>query len=82
MDTARAAANVALLFAPGSRQAYSNAGFNVLGAIVEKASGQRYADFVRDNVFAPAGVTRFGALQTGRPSRAKRCGMPRTAPSW
>ena len=64
MNTARAAASATLLFAPGSRQTYSNAGFNVLGAIVEKASGQRYADFVRDNVFAPAGVTRFGALQT------------------
>ena len=62
MDTARAAARARLRFAPGSQQAYSNAGFNVLGAIVEKASGQRYIDFVRDNVFRPAGVTRFGAL--------------------
>jgi N-acyl-D-amino-acid deacylase len=62
MDTARAAARASLRFAPGSQQAYSNAGFNVLGAIVEKASGQHYADFVRDNVFRPAGVTRFGAL--------------------
>jgi CubicO group peptidase (beta-lactamase class C family) len=64
MNTARAAADAVLLFAPGSRQAYSNAGFNVLGAVIEKASGQSYADFVRDNVFAPAGVTRFGALQS------------------
>jgi CubicO group peptidase (beta-lactamase class C family) len=62
MDTARAAARASLRFLPGSQQAYSNAGFNVLGAIVEKASGQHYADFVRDNVFRPAGVTRFGAL--------------------
>ena len=62
MNTARAAARAHLLFAPGTQQAYSNAGFNVLGAIVEKASGQTYADFVRDNVFRPAGVTRFGAL--------------------
>jgi CubicO group peptidase (beta-lactamase class C family) len=63
MDTARAAAGARLRFAPGSQQAYSNAGFNVLGAVIEKASGQRYADFVRDNVFRPAGVTRFGALE-------------------
>ena len=62
MNTARAAARAHLLFAPGSQQAYSNAGFNVLGAIVEKASGQGYIGFVRDNVFRPAGVTRFGAL--------------------
>jgi len=65
LDTARAAARVRLTFAPGSNQAYSNAGFNVLGAVIEKASGERYIDFVRDNVFAPAVVTRFGALDAG-----------------
>ncbi|HEV2739057.1 MAG TPA: serine hydrolase domain-containing protein [Candidatus Elarobacter sp.] len=64
MDTARAAARVRLRFAPGSQQAYSNAGFNVLGAVIEKASGRSYAEFVRDNVFRPAGVTRFGALES------------------
>ena len=64
MNTARAAASAKLLFAPGTRQAYSNAGFNVLGAVIEKASGQTYVDFVRDNVFAPAGVMRFAALQS------------------
>jgi CubicO group peptidase (beta-lactamase class C family) len=64
MNTARAAARVQLRFAPGTNQAYSNAGFNVLGAIVEKASGRRYIDFVVANVFRPAGVTRFGELES------------------
>ncbi len=64
MNTARAAAQARLAFAPGMQQAYSNAGFNVLGAIVEKASGQRYMDFVEATVFRPAGVTRFGALES------------------
>ena len=67
MNTARAASRATLLFAPGSQQAYSNAGFNVLGAIVEKASGESYVDFVRDAVFRPAGVTRFAALQAATP---------------
>jgi CubicO group peptidase (beta-lactamase class C family) len=67
MNTARAAARVRLKFDPGSDQAYSNAGFNVLGAVIEKASGRTYIDFVRDNVFTPAGVTRFGALNAGAP---------------
>ena len=62
MNTARTAARARLLFEPGTDQAYSNAGFNVLGAVIEKASGRSYVDFVRDNVFRPAGVTRFGAL--------------------
>lgn len=44
-------------FEPGARYEYSNAGFIVLGAIVEKVSGQRYDDYVREHVFAPAGMT-------------------------
>jgi CubicO group peptidase (beta-lactamase class C family) len=63
MNTARAAARAKLKFAPGTQQAYSNAGFNVAGAVIEKASGQKYIDFVRENVFEPAGVTRFAALE-------------------
>ncbi|MGW6198448.1 serine hydrolase domain-containing protein [Kribbella sp. NPDC055110] len=46
-----------LAFAPGARWAYSNSGFHLLGAIVEKASGRSYFDYVRDNVFAAAGMT-------------------------
>jgi N-acyl-D-amino-acid deacylase len=64
MNTARAAAQARLQFAPGTNQAYSNAGFNVLGAVVEKASGRSYIDFVAANVFRPAGVTRFGELES------------------
>jgi CubicO group peptidase (beta-lactamase class C family) len=46
-----------LQFEPGSRFGYSNDGFIVLGAIVERVSGQRYADYVRENVFKHAGMT-------------------------
>ena len=45
-------------FAPGTRYAYSNFGYAVLGRIVEKLSGQPYADFVRTRLFAPLGLTR------------------------
>ena len=45
-------------FAPGTRYAYSNFGYAVLGRIVEQLSGQPYADFVRTRLFAPLGVTR------------------------
>jgi CubicO group peptidase (beta-lactamase class C family) len=45
-------------FAPGARYSYSNSGFFVLGAIVEQVSGQSYFDYVRERVFAPAGMTR------------------------
>ncbi len=45
-------------FAPGTHYAYSNFGYAVLGRIVEKFSGQPYADFVRTRLFAPLSVTR------------------------
>jgi D-alanyl-D-alanine carboxypeptidase len=44
-------------FEPGSRFEYSNYGFVLLGAIIEKVSGQSYYDYVRDHVYVPAGMT-------------------------
>lgn len=50
-----------LEFEPGARWEYSNYGFILLGAIVEKVSGQSYYDYVRDHIFIPAGMTRTGS---------------------
>jgi CubicO group peptidase (beta-lactamase class C family) len=43
-------------FEPGSKTEYSNYGFAVLGAIVERISGQSYYDYVAQHVFEPAGM--------------------------
>lgn len=43
-------------FEPGARFAYSNTGFLVLGLVVEEVSGRSYYDYVRDEIFAPAGM--------------------------
>ena len=45
---------------PGERWSYSNAGFILLGRIVETASGQAYEDYIQRHVFAPAGMTTTG----------------------
>ncbi|WP_139924590.1 serine hydrolase [Hymenobacter sp. DG01] len=45
-----------LNFSPGTRFAYSNIGYLVLGKIIEKITGQRYEAWVRSNILAPAGV--------------------------
>jgi len=42
-----------LLFEPGTKQMYSNGGYILLGAVIEKVSGQSYYDFVRRNIFDP-----------------------------
>jgi CubicO group peptidase (beta-lactamase class C family) len=49
-------------FEPGSRFEYSNYGFILLGAIVEAVSGESYYDYVRENVFLPAGMTATDSL--------------------
>jgi CubicO group peptidase (beta-lactamase class C family) len=45
-----------LKFEPGTSQAYSNGGYIVLGAIIEKVSGQSYYDYFYDHIFKPAGM--------------------------
>ncbi len=46
-----------LLFEPGSRYQYSNPAFNGLALIIEKVTGNKWQDFVRKEIFAPAGMT-------------------------
>jgi CubicO group peptidase (beta-lactamase class C family) len=45
-----------LRFEPGTRYEYSNAGYVLLGYLIEKVSGRNYHDYIRDNVFTPAGM--------------------------
>ena len=42
---------------PGSAFAYSNAGYLLLGAIIEEATGRRYDDYCRDAVLTPTGAS-------------------------
>jgi CubicO group peptidase (beta-lactamase class C family) len=51
-----------LEFEPGSRWEYSNYGFLLLGVVVERVSGKSYYDYVRENVYAPAGMSSSGSL--------------------
>jgi CubicO group peptidase (beta-lactamase class C family) len=58
---------------PGQRFDYSNAGYMLLGAIIEKASGQNYYEYVRQHVFRPAGMmdTDFYELDKDPPDLAE-----------
>ncbi|MEA2415031.1 MAG: hypothetical protein QOI58_1688 [Thermoanaerobaculia bacterium] len=65
-------AGAPLQFEPGSDQKYSNAGFVVLGLIIEKVSGQSYYDYIRDHITKPAGMTDTAsyAVDENVPNRA------------
>lgn len=50
-----------LQFEPGSRSAYSNYDFILLGVVIEKVTGDSYYDYVQQHVYAPAGMTHTGS---------------------
>jgi serine-type D-Ala-D-Ala carboxypeptidase/endopeptidase len=52
-----AAAGFRLIDAPGARFEYSNLGYALLGRVIERVSGRRYLDLVREDVLAPLGLT-------------------------
>lgn len=54
-------------FEPGTRWEYSNYGFILLGAIIEKVSGQSYYDDVREHILEPAGMTSTGSEPEDKP---------------
>ena len=43
-------------YEPGSKYQYCNLGYNTLGAIVEKVSGERFDKYVSDHILKPLGV--------------------------
>ena len=58
--------NDPLSFAPGEKFQYSNAGYMVLGAIIEMVSGQDYYSYVQEHIYKPAGMTDTGFYQPGK----------------
>lgn len=58
-----------LQFNPGTKYAYSNFGYCVLGRIIEKVTGERYEDAVRERILRPAGVA---SMRLGRTRLADR----------
>ncbi len=72
-DTLRLLAHQkALRFGPGDRWEYSNSGYVVLGQIVEKVSGQSFAQFLRKNIFQPLGMNNSVAYDETLPEVRRR----------
>lgn len=49
--------NETLAFTPGTQTQYSNTGMLIAGAVIQKAAGQDYFDYIRANITGPAGMT-------------------------
>jgi CubicO group peptidase (beta-lactamase class C family) len=48
--------NDPLLFSPGTKYSYSSYAYNLLGAVVESASGLTFEAYLKENVWGPAGM--------------------------
>ncbi len=72
-------------FEPGSRWSYSNTGMLLLGVVIEKVGGQDYFDYVREHVYAPAGMTRTDCYEMDQPVENLAIGYerdPTAAQGW
>lgn len=58
-DILRYALTLPIDFDPGTRFAYSNVGYLLLGRLIEKLSAAKYEPYVRDNVLRPAGIKKM-----------------------
>jgi CubicO group peptidase (beta-lactamase class C family) len=72
-----------LKFEPGTDWQYSNTAYVLLGLLVEKASGKPYPQFMRERLFAPAGLTHTAVDNMAEivPNRAAGYSIDVKAPS-
>jgi len=68
---------------PGSHWAYSNSGYVVLAMVVEKRSGMKFGNFLRQRIFMPLKMTDTLAYEKGSNEVAHRAyGHTKTAEGW
>lgn len=56
-----------LAFKPGTKWQYSNSGYILLGAIIEKVTGKTYFEYTKEVIFAPTGMANTGCYELDRP---------------
>jgi len=56
-----------LAFEPGARFRYSNTGMLLLGVVIESATGESYFDYIRENIYEPAGMVNSDSYEMDFP---------------
>lgn len=59
--------NKPLAFTPGDHFSYGNEGYVVLGAIIERVSGQDYYEYLQEHIFWPSAMTATGHFELDLP---------------
>ncbi|MFL6261750.1 MAG: serine hydrolase domain-containing protein [Thermoanaerobaculia bacterium] len=67
---------------PGKEFKYSNYGFVLLGALIEKITGMSYYDYVDSKVFRPAGMTSTGSLTENEAVPNRSTGYMKRGGAW
>ncbi len=67
---------------PGTRFQYSNYGYVLLGAVIERVTGTRYYDYVEQRVYLPAGMKDTGSLPEDVDVPNRATGYMRRGGAW
>jgi len=71
------------LFPPGTKWAYSNSGYVLLGSIVAKVSGKSFGEFLHDRIFSPLKMDQTLTYEKGKNEVANRAfGHTKEANGW
>jgi len=63
-STSELASNLA--FTPGARFRYSNAGYEILGTVIERVSGEPYPNYLKNHIFIPLGMRETSYVEAPR----------------
>lgn len=64
-DLLKALYQAPLSFEPGTQYEYSNTNYRLLAFIIEKISGMKYCDYVKENIFDKCGMKNTTSMATG-----------------
>ena len=59
-----------LMWKPGTHMVYTNTNYNLLGLVIERASGQSYLAFLREHIFSPLGMSSTSTIDQPPPDMA------------